>query len=48
MSAADTFVELTKGADSNNKIDGVTGALTNDLVITLKSTATAISAKYTY
>lgn len=49
LSAEDTFVELTKGAGANNSITAVTDKpLTNDLVITLKSTADKISAKYTY
>lgn len=48
LSAEDTFVELTKGAGDNNKISAVTGTLSSDLVITLKSTADKISAKYTY
>lgn len=48
LSAADTFETLTKGHDDNNKITAVSGTLTKDLVITIKSTADSLSAKYTY
>lgn len=48
LSTADTYVVLTKAGSNNNSIPAVTGAaLANDVTITLKSTESTISAKYT-
>lgn len=48
LAAADTYVQLTKGAGNNNTISALAGgaALANDVVITIKSTDSAIFAKY--
>lgn len=49
LSTADTYVELTKAGSKNNSIPALDGgaALANDVTITLKSTESSISAKYT-
>ena len=50
LSSADTYVDMTEGADDNNSIPGVdtTVSTTKDLVITIKSTESKLSVKYTY
>ena len=50
LSSTDTYVDMTKGASDNNSIPGVDTSVSTikDLVITIKSTESTLSVKYTY